>query len=50
MDYVTVIILAVVLTQTTKPVDQESGIDNVEGTQDGNYTDDLRMITYTEIP
>ena len=35
---------------TTKPVDQESGIDNVEGTQDGNYTDDLRMITYTEIP
>ena len=35
---------------TTKTVDQESGIDNVEGTQDGNYTDDLRMITYTEIP
>lgn len=50
MDYVTVIILAVVFNTTTKPVDQESGIDNVEGTQDGNYTDDLRMITYTEIP
>ena len=45
MDYVTVS-----FNTTTKPVDQESGIDNVEGTQDGNYTDDLRMITYTEIP
>lgn len=50
MDYVTVYYFSGSFNTTTKPVDQESGIDNVEGTQDGNYTDDLRMITYTEIP
>lgn len=50
MDYVTVIILAVVLTRRQSLLIRKVGIDNVEGTQDGNYTDDLRMITYTEIP